>query len=184
MTLIPTALVTRTDRRPTISFPRLEFLEPDIQAAFFWNGARAPNGDGVPGGEAAIDYATALYGPAPIFRGDQIKPFGGRFGRGGFGERHALHSPSGGFGGGPFAAGAFGVGGSFFSWRFTFPLRDGDYQIAALYADSLGNLPAPPGTVMVLRVEALPRPAADLAWMMEPGIFSSNWTHTPEFAAT
>lgn len=177
-------LVTRTDRRPTLSFPRMEGLEPGVQVAFFWNSSRAPNGDGVPGGAAEIDYDTPLAGPFKLFTDDQIIPFGGGFGLGGFGERGASRSPSGGWCGGGFAAGAFGVGGSEFSFRFPFPLRDGDYQIAAVYADRLGNLQAPPGTVLDLEIAALPRPPSGLKWSVAAGVLTAEWQHSPEFAAT
>lgn len=179
-------MITYSDasRRPMLRIPRMEGLEPDIYIVLFWNASRAPNLDGVPGGEAAIDYTTPLAGPRRLFTDDQIVPFGGGFAAGGFGEVGASRSPSGGFGGGGFAAGAFGIGGSYFSWQFPFPLRDGVYKIAALYADALGNVQAPPGTILELEVAAVPRPPSNLSFTVDGGNLIVDWFHSPEFAAT
>lgn len=189
--------VTRDDRRPTIQLYRKECLEPRIRLVLYWNGTIAPNGDGIPGGEADVDYDTPLNGYTvdrrsgarlpgqPLFLiGQQRLAFGGRYGRGAYGRIGASRSATGGYGGGPYGGGAYGVGASFYTWRFPFPLRDGDYRIAALYADELGNVQDPPGTILVLTVAAVPRPPLDLRVTSDGVTLAASWTHSPEFAAT
>jgi hypothetical protein len=177
-------LITRDDRRPTLRFGRPNFLEPGIQVVYYWNGTRAPNGDGVPGGAAAIDYDTPLAGPLPLFNDDQLIPFGGRYGAGPYAALTARRSPSGGYGGGPYGAGGYGVGGSWFDWQFPFPLRDGVYSIARCLADALGNVADPPGLVDTLEIAAVPRTPSLLSWEVSGGIFYLRWAHSPEFAPT
>lgn len=183
MTLIPDVVITRADRRPTISIPRAANLEAHIQIALFWNGTLAPNGDGIPGGEAAIDYTRPLAGPFPLYLNDQRTTYGGGWGHGPWCEPGALQSPSGGWARGPWCKGPWCVGGSSFSWQFPIPMRDGDYQIAGLYADELGNVQDAPGTVMVMRVAAVPRPPSGLTAQVSGGNLILNWWPSDEFKA-
>lgn len=188
-------LYTGSDRMPTLTFPRDQNLEALIQVVFFWNGGRAPNGDGWPAG-GAVDYTTPLAGPFPIFTDDHGVWLGGGWANGGWAEPGALRSPSGGWGGGGFAGGPFGVGSSEFKWRFGFPLRDGDYVVVARYADCVGgdlrrlrdlayaNVQASGGSQLDLTVAALPRPPSNLSWTIVGSDVVASWLHSPEFMPT
>lgn len=168
-------------RDPTTRFPRLHDVEPGSRVASYFNGTRAPNQDGVPGGEAAIDYATRLAGPMSIWQRGHMSMFGGGFGAGGFCEAHADVDDALGFGTGPFGVGGFGCGGGWFDWKFPFPLRDGVYRVAMRLLDYLGNEEETPADECVLMVQALPRPATNLQAEYAGGNIDLTWTHSPEF---
>lgn len=178
-------VVTRT---PTVRFVREQLVEPGTRVWLYWNGSRAPNGDGVPGGEAAISYAAAIHPSAaglPLHLRGHTHLFGGRFGSGGFGEPAALLEEAAGFGTGPFGLGPLGIGAGWWTWKFPFPLRDGDYRLAVKLGDELGNIQADEAAAtMVLRVLARPRPPSRLALSFDGDALTASWEHSPEFAAT
>ncbi len=172
-----------TTRQPTIRVPRVP-VEHGTQIAIYWNGTRAPNGDGVPGGAAPIDYSRPLFGPREFWLRGNPHLFGGGFGQGGFGESGASFNSEMGFGRGSFGGGAFGIGGGDFEWAFSFPLRNGVYGIAARLRDSTGNEQSTDAVAMTLEVQAAPRPCAK-AWIagFEVELLSVGLHRSPDFQA-
>lgn len=174
-------------RRPTIRFPRPADAEPGAMVSLYWDGSRAPNGDGISGDGAGIDYDNRLVAPTPIWLRGHVHLFGGGFGLGGFAEPGAAPDPSMGFGRGPFGVGAFGIGGGYWEWTFPFALRDGVYRVAVRIIDALGNERETPDATVTLAVEALPRPAtrARLAeYDSEQETIQTSWGHSPDFQPT
>lgn len=181
---LPAATVFVRSRVPTLVVPQVHGLEPGIQFALHDNHRVAPNGDARGGYEDAIDYDSARVGPLRMFPGGrgELSLFGGEFGVGGFAEAGAINDPARGFGRGPFARGAFGVGHNTVSWRGTQNWRDGKYQIALRLLDHLGNAAETPAASEVVRVEALPREASGLRLV---GVADGNaqfvFNPSPEF---
>ncbi|MCB9852757.1 MAG: hypothetical protein H6819_06650 [Phycisphaerales bacterium] len=179
--------VTLDHRYPTIRIPRDQRVEPGARIALYWDGKRAPNGDGVPG-DAGIDYTKPLIVSKLFSKGHRML-FGGRFCRGRFSFRHAVPDPAMGFAKGPFAGGGFAVGGGSWSWRSPFPWRDGTYALAARIRDRVGNENATAVASLSVEISALPRPVAR-AWVAAFGGPEDDWNvrvqwrHSPEFDAT
>lgn len=182
MTLIPDFLVTT--RTPTLRWLRSHDVEPGAQVVICWNGTRAPNGDGVPGGENAIDYETPLAGPMQMWRGGHRHMYGGGWPGSEFPFFGAGSNQELGFCRGPFGAGPFGVGTTYMTWQFNFPLRDGDYRFTILLADALGNkMSSLLGLILAFRVEALPRPPIGLSVKAASGFLRADFRPSPEFEA-
>ncbi len=178
-------VIVRT-RTPTVLFPRLPEVEPGSQVRVYFNGTRAGNGDGLPGGEDTVDYTGPLAGPQPVWAEGHPHLFGGGFGQGGFAEPGAAFSPLMGFGTGPFGVGAFAIGGGYWSWLFDFLLRDGLHEVGIRILDSLGNERVLPDVEMTMAVEALPRPAgyAKLDSYSQPaGTLDISWEQSPDLLA-
>lgn len=168
-------------RRPALRFPRPHEFPVGTRVLICWNGARAGNGDGRPGGDAEIDYARPLAGPIALWPdGAQPHLFGGGFGGGGFASPGARPWDAMGFGRGPFGIGAFGAGGGFWSWEFPFQMRDGLYRLDLLLVDAVGNRQEPPGSRIDLTVAALPRPAAHLSVRVEDEDLVVAWEASPD----
>jgi len=183
----PAVTVTLAHRYPTIRIPRDQRVEPGAVVALYWNGMRAPNKDGVPG-DAGVDYTKPLH-VAPMFSAGHIVLFGGRFCEGGFSFFGAVNDPSLGFAGGPFCAGPFGVGASYWEWTSPFPWRNGSYTVVARIRDRVGNENATAVATLPIDIAATPRPVPR-AWV---GAFGApeddwnvrvHWRPSPEFAAT
>ena len=182
MTLIPDFLVV--DRYPSIQLERAHDVEAGTQVVICWNGTRAPNGDGISGGEAEIDFDNPIAGPMTMWRGGHSHWLGGGFPGNEFPHFGAADSELG-FCVGPFCAGPFCVGTDVMAWTFPFPLRDGDYRFAVLLAEPRGNVMSRGGAeVGTMRVEALPRPASGLFTRAESGFLNAIFDPSPEFAAT
>ncbi len=182
MTLIPDFLVT--NRFPTLRLLRSHDVEPGTQVLILWNGTRAPNGDGVPGGDSAIDYDNPIAGPMQMWRGGHQHWLGGDFPGDEFPFFGAGSNYELGFCDGPFCAGPFGVGTDYMTWQFPFPLRDGDYRFKMLLADALGNrMSSQLGLLLAFRVEAIPRPPSGLSVKAVSGFLRADFEPSPEFAA-
>lgn len=183
---LPAATVFVRSRVPTLVVPQVHGLEPGIQFALHDNHRVAPNGDALGGYEDSIDYDSARVGPLRMFPGGrgELAAFGGQFGVGGFAEARAIDDPLRGFGRGPFAGGAFGVGHNATTWRGTQAWRDGKYQLALRLLDYLGNASQPPAAEEVVRVEALPRAAGNLRLTgVADGAAQFSFNASPEFEA-
>lgn len=168
-------------RKPTMRFPRLHDVEPGVSVAVYFNGTRAPNQDGVPGGDAPVNFAIRLAEPMRIWLKGHLSMFGGGFCVGGFCGAHADVDDTLGFASGPFALGGFACGGGWFEWQFPFPLRDGQYSVAMRLLDRLGNEEETPAEVLDFLVLALPRPATNLSADYAGGNLNLAWMHSPEF---
>jgi hypothetical protein len=177
--------VTLDHRYPTISMQRDQNVEPGTRIALYWDGVRAPNNDGVPGG-AGIDYTKPLI-VAPMWSKGHRTLFGGGFARGGFTFMGATPDPSMGFAKGPFAMGAFAIGSSTWAWTSPFSWRDGEYALAMRLQDRLGNENATDVATLSIEIAALPRPVPR-AWVSaiegEGFNVQVQWRHSPEFEAT
>lgn len=170
-----------TSRQPTLRIPRVP-VEPGALAALYWNGTKAPNGDGVPGGAEPVSYDRPLFGPQPFWLKGMPHLFGGGFGLGGFGEPGASLNTDMGFGRGPFGVGAFGIGGGYFEWQFSFPLRNGVYAIALRLRDTAGNEQAADAVAFSFEVQAVPRPC-DKAWVvsLDGDTLTIGFRRSPDF---
>jgi hypothetical protein len=160
-------------------------VEPGATVAVYWNGTRAANGDGIPGGSAAVNYGAALATGIPVWPDGHVRLFGGGFADGGFSELGARNVPRMGFSMGPFATGAFGVGGAWWEWTFDFALRNGRYNVGLLVSDWLGNAMASPGAEISFGVEAVPRPVPDFwlsAYDAGAALLTAAWTASPDFS--
>lgn len=179
--------ITLAHRYPTIRVPRDQRVEPGCLVALYWDGAIAPNKDGVPGG-GGIDYTTPLVTGRLFSKGHRTL-FGGGFCRGGFSFLHAAPDPAMGFAKGPFAGGAFAIGGGYWQWRSPFPWRDGTYQVAIRLRDRLGNENATNAATLSIEIAALPRPVPR-AWVEAFGGTKDDWNvrvqwrPSPEFDST
>lgn len=179
--------VTLDHRYPKIRLPRNQAVGPGTLVALYWSGKRAPNNDGVPT-ESGINYDAPLAVSRMWSKGHR-ELFGGRFGYGGFGFRHASINPAMGFAKGPFAGGGFAVGGGVWTWTSPFPWRDGTYSVAIRLGDRLGNENATPAAILSIEIAALPRPVPR-AWIAAFGGAEDDWNvrivwrHSPEFAPT
>lgn len=173
-----------TTRTPAIQFVRLHAWPPGLHYGVFWNGQRATNGDGIPGAPAApVDYSTPLFGPTKVWADGQAIMFGGGFGRGAFGVNGSNGKRGLGFGSGGFGIGEFGRGGGVVTWRFPWPLRNGDYVVGIQFEDAIGNVDASPIEVS-FTVLAIPRPASRvraLSWSAGTGL-SVEWDESPDLA--
>ncbi len=170
-------------RQPTLRFVRPLDVEPGCEVAGYWNGSVAGNGDGLPGGDAEIDYGSRLIAPNKIWTAAQPQLFAGRFGRGGFGEPGAAVNQALGYATGPFGGGAFGVGGGYWEWRFPFPLRDGTYKIALRLLDLLGNERGDDAASLTLCVEDIPRPCSRARFENyddQAETLTFAWRHSPD----
>lgn len=181
MTLIPDFLVT--NRTPTLRLLRSHDVEPDAGVVILWNGTRAPNGDGVGGGDGLIDYVNPLAGPIQMWRGGHHHWLGGAFPGDEFPFFGAGTNFELGFCHGPFCAGPFGIGTDYMTWKFPFPLRDGDYRFMMLLVDALGNRRSEFGSLLAFRVEAPPRPPSGLSVVEASGFLQATFDPSPEFAA-
>lgn len=174
--------VTLAHRRPTIQIARVPGVEVGAALALYWNGARSRfNGDGLPGGDAEIDYARPLI-VEPVWRRGHPHMFGGGFGLGGFGEPGSEFDESHGFGMGPFGIGAFAVGGGFWRWASPFDWRDGEYAVELRMRDALGNEQPTPLAAITIEIAAPPRPPAK-AWLQSlvgPSM-TVAWHPSPDF---
>lgn len=170
-------------RQPTLSYIQPLDVEPGCKVMGFWNGSQASNGDGLPGGDGDIDYASWLFDPRDVWPAAQPHLFGGKFGAGGFGEPGAAVNQSLGFATGPFGVGAFGVGGAYWEWRFPFLLRDGIYQLALRLLDALGNARDDDAADLTLCVEAAPRPCSRARFEdydSQTETLTFTWRHSPD----
>ena len=177
--------VTVDRRDPQVQFLRQQAIEIGATVMVYWNGTKAANGDGLPGGDAAISYATALAGPLPIWRRGQRSIYGGGFMAGGFMEAHAQVDPSFGWLAGGFMAGGFLDRAVMWRWRFPFLLRDGIYRIALRMRDAAGNEQATDAATLVMEVAALPRAARNLVVTLdgEAGTLTATWEASPDLQA-
>lgn len=170
-------------RYPTIQFLRPRMVEPRAKATLYWNGKMAPNGDGVAGGEAEVDYGAALAEKLVLWRMGHLSMFGGGFGAGGFAEPHADADPASGRGSGRYGEGMYAVGNPTWSWKFPFALRDGNYKVAARVLDWLGNEQLAPDEVLEFEIAALPRPPRNALAVYDDDkeTLTVRWQHSPEF---
>lgn len=172
-------------RYPTIRIVRDHAVEPGTRIALYWDGARAPNGDGVPN-DGGVDYTNALHVSKMWSKGHRWL-FGGGFGLGGFGTYGADPDPAMGFAKGPFAIGGFACGGGYWQWTTPFPWRNGTYTVAVRLRDALGNESATVSTTTI-EIAALPRPSSR-AWLDAIGdgieyTVRVGWRASPEFEPT
>ncbi len=167
-------------RQPTLRFPRSCHLEPGATAVFYWSGSQL-EGDGVPGSDATINYARPLAGPLLVWLLGQPVPYGGGYGRGGYGTLGGRRDFTKGYGRGPYGVGGYGVGGGYISWTFPYLLRDGLYGVAVRLRDALGNEQAAAIGTVTFEIAALPRPAtgARLKSYAAP-ILEIEWDHSPD----
>jgi hypothetical protein len=176
--------VSVSTRTPTISFLRPRNCEPGAKFAICWNGTRAENGDGNPGGElGAIDYATWLSGSfaIPLWRKGHLSMFGGAPFVGGVFEPHAEADPALGYGSGRYGEGLYAVGNPWTSWKFQFQLRDGIYRVAIVTVDRWGNAQAAGDEVVQFEVAALPRPPRNAIASYSEGTLTVSWDASPEW---
>ncbi len=178
------AKVFITHRYPTLRIPLPLEIEPDATLSVHWNGSRAPNGDGVPGGAAPIDYLEALSPQLRIWGPEQATLFGGGWCEHPWAEAGAVAHVAVGWCVGPWCIGAWGAPWGWWQWTFPFALRDGIYRVALRLADWLGNKQLAADEVFEFEVAALPRPASRPNVTYEPVTeqLQLTWTHSPEFA--
>ncbi len=167
-------------RRPTIRILRSAEVEHGVQVVLYWNGSRAANGDGLPGGAAPVDDSKPLAAPASLWAKGAVGFSTGGFSAGAFGA-NAAPDPTLGFSRGPYSAGPFGVGLSYWTWRFPFELRNGVYVIEARLMDALGNGQEMAIDSMSIEVAAVPRPVSK-AWLAgyKVPILTIAWRHSPD----
>ena len=171
-------------RYPTVRIQRDHFVEWGADLALYWNGNIAPNGDGFTDG-GAIDYAKPLVVQRLWPEGMQLSPFGGPFGAGGFWSLRSGHDPQRGFGAGPFGAGPFGVGASYWSWKTSFPWRNGTYSLAARLRDRLGNEQTTAVATLAIQIAAVPRAASSVRVAgLTLGALRLTWRPSPDFDVT
>lgn len=171
-------------RYPSIRIQRDHFVEWGAELALYWNGSRAPNGDGFTEG-GAIDYTSPIVVQRLWPEGLQLSLFGGAFGEGGFADAKSGHDPQRGFAMGPFGQGPFGVGASYWSWKTSFPWRNGTYSLAARLRDRLGNEQTTASATLTIQIAALPRAVPSVAVAgVKLGALQLKWKPSPDFDVT
>lgn len=151
-----------SSRTPTVRFARRHDVEPGTRWALYWDGARASNGDGVPG-SAGMNYTTPLHGPVDLWPSD-IGRLGAWMGRALLGPMwvgEPAIDPVYGWWQGPWLIGQWLSPGGWAAYTFPFALRDGNYTIGVRLIDAIGNV-ASSGVETAFEVAAVPRPVTAL----------------------